>query len=142
MRRLTVLALVVIVLESLTFALFYTGSEEQPPCRACEHSELEPSAVSVCEIAQDLHNFTNTRLSLDGQFRSDAGQLSIEASGCTIHQSHDRGSGRRILERRASQGRPLMNAAGRDIQIGTSRGECGLATPGWSLYLNEIVTRD
>ena len=30
-----------------------------------------------------------------------------------------------------------MNTAGRDIQIGTSRGECDLATPGWSCTLSK-----
>jgi hypothetical protein len=75
MRRLTVLALVVIVLASLTFALSYTGSEEQPPCRPCEHSESEPSAVSVCDIAQP-YNFMKTLLSLDGNFEVMPGQLS------------------------------------------------------------------
>jgi hypothetical protein len=94
MRRLTILALatalILIVAATLTFALSYIGSEEQPPCPACKQAEDELPRASVCDITQGLDRFADKLVRIEGRFRNDAGQLSIEANGCTMHVGFDR----------------------------------------------------
>ena len=64
--------------------------QEQPPCYACAQTLNAVSAVTVCELSNNLQKYVGKRIRVNAEFQNDAGQLFLKESGCTIHAGFEK----------------------------------------------------
>ena len=112
MRRIAkvvaVMALVLfVVAAAVVIDSLRVGEQEQPPCSACAQTLNAVSAVTVCELSNNLQKYVGQRIRVNAEFQNDAGQLFLKESGCMIHAGFDK-------DRRAGTGtwRKMQVASG------------------------------